>query len=164
MKKIITIICAMVMLTGGFVGFVKYREWNEEETTDPVIDNQPVEQTIENTTIAEIKTTIIETSVDIKDEAIEPTGFQGTIQNYCLFHDGGIYFPMESNYVSECPSLKNAILLGEIEIIDNNNLPDRELQAAQFDVGDKVYELNGDIYVIQKTHYHKMYRAEADDL
>lgn len=169
MRKVLTLICVIAMLGGGIFGFVKYKEWNDtdvNEAQETLQDKETKEEVNESS--SEVKEEvnepsseiIVETTVEVTPEAITPTGFVGKVQNYCVFHDGGVYYPRESNYISKCPDLTTAKLLGEIKDVDNNVLPGKELAASQFDIGDKVYELDGELYVVQKTHYHKMYRSE----
>ena len=68
-----------------------------------------------------------------------PTGFpyQGKVYEFCLFHDGVLY--IGEKYRSSLP--EEAVMIGQIQSMDNDAIPDEELESSQLPVGMKVYSI-----------------------
>ena len=91
------------------------------------------------------------------------TGFPyvGKVYEYCLFHSGKLY--TATTMLEKLP--ENVSLIGKIRAMDNEALPDEELESSQLYVGMKVYALeDGNTLLVEydSTHVLKMEPYEGD--
>ena len=79
-----------------------------------------------------------------------PTGHpSGKVQREYVFCNGSRYVFSLSAAASTVPD--RAVFLGEISKVDNDALPDEEIEASNLNLGDKVYAVDEKIVIEQDT-------------
>ena len=96
-----------------------------------------------------------------------PTGipYQGKVYEFCLFHDGVLY--VGERFLSSLP--EEAVMTGRIRSMDNDAIPDEEMESSQRPAGMKVYSVEEGKSLLVKydvTNILKMipYTGNTDDL
>lgn len=172
-KKVI-ITSAILLLIIGLIGLAGIAIWrsniisNINNPDTLIAENSTSDMSvIDDTEIGTIATSenIITPNGEtlIESQPTEnPTGPTQAIKevgNYSLYHDGHIYYIEHSDYIENAPDTENANFIGVIANVNNTVWPNIELHATYFEIGSYVYDVDGIIYVFEKTHFYRLYKG-----